>query len=267
MRQLAIQFGKNREMIGVLSLPEPAPAQSKRAVLVWNTGISHRVGPQRMNVELARTLNQLGMPVFRFDLTGRGDSAVREGSVPSVVLDVREAMDALNEQCGYEEFILHGLCSGAIEAHYVAAADRRVIGLSMIDTYAYRVGSYYRHYVLQRLGSRAAWKRLALKWMRPRTETVRAIDQFFVPFPALEAIRADFSRFAERRLPCLVIFTNGYEHVYNYHGQFRDMMKGIDLASILSEHHFREADHLFTIVEQKEKLLDTISAWISGSFL
>lgn len=269
MKQIPIQFGKNREMIGVLSLPN-GDRVPKRALLVWNTGISHRIGPQRMNVELSQSLAKLGMPVFRFDLTGRGDSSPREGSVPSVVLDVRDAMDILNETYGIEEFILHGLCSGAIEAHYVAAADRRVVGLSMVDTYSYRVGAYYRHYLRRRLISWKAWVRFAGKFKRKpaaASEAPKAIDQFFVPFPNLEVIRADYARFLERKLPCLVIFTNGYEHVFNYPGQFQDMMKGVDLSSILTLHHHRDADHLYSVVEEKEKLLDSVASWVSVNFL
>ncbi|MBC7659508.1 MAG: hypothetical protein H7249_07340 [Chitinophagaceae bacterium] len=268
MKQVAIRFGRHADMIGVLALPSGPTLVVKRALLVWNTGISHRIGPQRMNVEIAQQLTAHGLPVFRFDLSGRGDSSATEGAIQSAVLDVQEAMDYLSAQYGYEEFILHGLCSGAIEAHYVAAADKRVVGLSMIDTYSYRVGNYYWHYLKKRICSKQAWTRLFRRFQGPKTSNQQqAIDQFFVPFPNIEILKTDYAAFAKRRMPCLVVFTNGYEHIFNYAGQFQDMLKGIDLTPILTLHHHSGADHLCTIIGQRERILDRLSLWIESNYL
>ncbi|WP_141736195.1 hypothetical protein [Oligoflexus tunisiensis] len=268
MKQIAVRFGRYQEMTGILATADHPDGPSKKVVLTWNTGISHKIGPNRVAVDLSHTLTRLGLPVFRFDLTGRGDSLPRKGEIASPVLDVREAMNYLQKEWGFEEFILHGICSGAIDAHYVAQADPRVIGLSMVDTYAYRVGEYYKHYVLNRVTSWAYWKRLARKLFSPdeNREELEAKDQFWVPFPTLDKIRLDFQGFVERKMPCLVIYTGGYNYLYNYENQFHDMLKGVDASGILTLELHTEADHLYTFVDQRNRLMDSISTWVLRNF-
>ncbi|HET9239002.1 MAG TPA: hypothetical protein VFO10_17220 [Oligoflexus sp.] len=268
MKQKAVRFGRHQEMTGILATSDHHDGSCKTAVLTWNTGISHKMGPNRVAVELSHTLTRLGLPVFRFDLTGRGDSLPRKGELASTVLDVREAMNYLQQEWGFEEFILHGNCSGAIDAHYVAQTDARVVGLSMVDTYAYRVGAYYKNYILKRLKSRAYWERLFKKIFSQGggIDVQDAKDQFWVPFPTLDRIRTDFRGFVARKMPCLVIFTSGYDHLYNYENQFRDMLKGVDASDILTLEHHTEADHLYTFLDQRSRLMDSISAWVLRNF-
>jgi hypothetical protein len=268
MKQKAVRFGRHQEMTGILATSDHHDGSCKIAVLTWNTGISHKMGPNRVAVELSLTLTRIGLPVFRFDLTGRGDSLPRKGEMASAVLDVREAMNYLQKEHGFEEFILHGNCSGAIDAHYVAQTDARVVGLSMVDTYAYRVGSYYKNYIVKRMKSRAYWERLFRKVFSQQggIDVQDAKDQFWVPFPTLDRIRTDFRGFVARKMPCLVIFTSGYDHLYNYENQFRDMLKGVDVSDILTLEHHTEADHLYTFLDQRSRLMDSISAWVLRNF-
>jgi hypothetical protein len=269
MKQRAFRFGRHQEMTGILAMNDHHDSSCKKVVLTWNTGISHKAGPNRVAVELSHTLTRIGLPVFRFDLTGRGDSLPRKGEAATAVLDVREAMNYLQKEWGFEEFILHGNCSGAIDAHYVAQADSRVVGLSMVDTYAYRMAPYYKHYILKRLKSWAYWKRLFKKVFSQQggIDEQDAKDQFWVPFPTLARIRSDFRGFVDRKLPCLVIFTGGYDYIYNYENQFRDMLKGVDVSDILTLEHHTEADHLYTFLDQRSRLMDSISAWVLRNFL
>jgi hypothetical protein len=268
MKQRAVRFGRHQEMTGILATHDQYDGSCRKVVLTWNTGISHKMGPNRVAVELSHTLTRIGLPVFRFDLTGRGDSLPRKGEMASTVLDVREAMNYLQKEWGFEEFILHGNCSGAIDAHYVAQVDARVVGLSMVDTYAYRVGAYYKHYILKRLKSRAYWERLFKKVFSQQggIDEQDAKDQFWIPFPTLDRIRADFRGFVARKMPCLVIFTSGYDYLYNYENQFRDMLKGVDVSDILTLEHHTEADHLYTFLDQRNRLMDSISAWVLRNF-
>jgi hypothetical protein len=268
MKQRALRFGRNQEMTGILAMADHSDGSCKKVVLTWNTGISHKIGPNRVAVDLSYALTRIGLPVFRFDLSGRGDSLPRRGEMASAVLDVREAMNFLQKEWGFEEFILYGNCSGAIDAHYVAQVDPRVVGLCMVDTYAYRVGAFYKNYIRKRLGNRIYWSRLWQKIFAQQAvlDGQDAKDQFWVPFPALDRIRADFQGFVDRKLPCLVIYTSGYEHLYNYENQFRDMLKGIDLSEILTLELHQEADHLYTFIDQRNRLLDSISSWVLRLF-
>ncbi len=270
MKQQAVRFGTHREMIGILASADGQRPLGERVVLTWNTGISHHIGPHRLAVDISHSLTRVGLPVFRFDLSGRGDSLPRRGSPASALMNVQEAMDFLQEKWGFRQFILHGLCSGAVEAHDVARADKRVIGLSMVDTYAYPVGDFRLHYILKRLRYPSIIIR-KIKTMltdaKPTKESESLKDQYFVPFPPLEKVREDFQDFVSRRMPCLVIYTSGYDYVYNYHNQFFDMLKGIPVRPILTLERFTEADHLFTYLDQRYRFMETLCTWILHNFV
>lgn len=251
-------------MIGILTHPGAASA-GQRAVLCWNTGVAHRIGANRLNVELSYVMAGLGLPTFRFDLRGCGDSEAGTAELKSAMGDVVEAMDYMQSVYGVEEFVLVGLCSGAIEAHYVAAADARVVGLCMIDTYSHRVGAYKRHYFQSRLFNKLFLGRLWRKGFRKANplDIGAADDRFFVAFPSLETIRQDFRSFLSRGVRCLAIYTQGYEHVFNHVGQFQTMLADVDADSILTVEHHDTADHLYTDIHEREKLLDSICRWVS----
>ena len=76
MSERVVTFGGQGELVGVLSQPDVV-RPSAPWVLLWNTGLHPRVGPCRLNVQLARRLAALGIPSLRFDLSGLGDSAAR----------------------------------------------------------------------------------------------------------------------------------------------------------------------------------------------
>lgn len=264
MKQQILRFGPRREMLGVLTESDRGNRFGSLALLVWNTGISHHIGPHRLNVELASAMSDIGLPVFRFDLSGRGDSQPRQGQGFSVVADVSEAMNAL-EALGYRRFILHGLCSGAIEAHYTAHADPRVVGLSMVDTYAYRVGSYYWHYFAKRVFHLGLWLQLVRRFGKD-PGVLSEGDQFFVPFPSLERVRSDFLDFQRRNIKCHFTYSGGYDYIFNHPSQLQAMFPGLALPSFVALAHFPEADHLFTLVEHRRRLLETLSHWVLQSF-
>lgn len=132
-----VNFGVLSPLTGVVTLPAKQDAHpSRTAVIVLNAGTTHRVGPNRLHVGIARRLAGTGMPVLRFDHSGIGDSVVRQDGRPlteSVPLETKEAMDCLEQCYGIRQFILTGLCSGAATAFVVARKDPRVIGALMIN--------------------------------------------------------------------------------------------------------------------------------------
>ena len=73
MKEHAIVFGREATSVGIVT--EPAAkhtSPSLPAVVILNSGVIHRVGPNRIYVALARDLAALGFPVLRFDLSGIG---------------------------------------------------------------------------------------------------------------------------------------------------------------------------------------------------
>ena len=61
MNERAIAFGPEQSLLGVLSLP-PDQVSAPPAVILLNAGLLHRVGPNRLYVDIARRVGDLGYP-------------------------------------------------------------------------------------------------------------------------------------------------------------------------------------------------------------
>ena len=111
------RFGADQHLVGVLT--RTSAARDRPAVVIFNAGAVHRVGPNRVGVTLARELAAAGFACLRFDLEGIGDSVLRAAGrenhpYPATALDdARAAFDFLRGEFGYARFVSVGLCSGA----------------------------------------------------------------------------------------------------------------------------------------------------------
>jgi len=137
----------------------------KRGVLIIVGGPQYRVGSHRQFLLLARGLAAQGIPVFRFDCRGMGDS---EGGF--------QGFDALDDDLGIainvfckevpslEEVVIWGLCDGASAACFYAVQDERVIGLCLanpwVRTEQGEAKAFLKHYYLSRLCNGEVWKKL-----------------------------------------------------------------------------------------------------------
>ena len=130
-------FGTSARLVGILTDAEgSARAASRPAVVLLNSGLLHRVGPNRLYVLIARALAAAGHDCFRFDFSGIGDSSVRTDALPveeSGIAETKEAMNLLEEQRGHRRFILAGICSGGYFSFRTARRDERVAGLVLLN--------------------------------------------------------------------------------------------------------------------------------------
>lgn len=107
-------------LVGVETLP-PAPDPARPTVLMLTTATDHRIGPNRLWVDLARAWAALGFRSVRFDGSGIGDSPTRPGQ-PDQVMRPIEAFDDVVEVAAAlspddpANVVLVGLCSGAYQA-------------------------------------------------------------------------------------------------------------------------------------------------------
>ncbi len=114
----------DRELTAIASCRGPI----ERAVILANAGGVYRIGPNRLYVELARTLAATGATlVVRADLSGLGDSQPRSGSAENVVYSDHAVADlgavaAWARARGAREVAVVGLCSGAYHAIKTALA-------------------------------------------------------------------------------------------------------------------------------------------------
>jgi len=112
----AIQFGSDNHLFGILT--RAGSNAGRPAILMFNAGSVHHVGPNRISVTLARHLAAAGFDSLRFDLESLGDSVLREPGRENypyphtATSDAGAALDLLKSR-GYERIIALGLCSGA----------------------------------------------------------------------------------------------------------------------------------------------------------
>ncbi len=281
LRERAVRFGPRQGLAGILSTPRDTRL-SGPCVVIINAGIVHHVGPNRLYVDLARSLAAQGYPVLRFDLSGLGDSEAVSGSsslAKAAVSDVKAAFDFLEQTRGYSAFIVCGLCSGANHSMLTTFSDTRVIGALLIDP---TVGRSRRSQVLH-LGRRflhaATWGALitlrhpmlpralgrqrslalaqAAQGHAERQETSQATP---------EQIQLAFEQVIARGVQLMLVFTGGVNHVYNYKTQLFDLLPGLDFRHQLKLEFMPETDHTISDSESRSKLLRAVGDWMARCF-
>lgn len=134
MNEVVIQERREgRSLLGILTLPAGPPSA---ALLLPNAGLIHRIGPNRLHVELARDLAPLGVATLRLDLSGLGDSGPLQGQespLEAARTDLRLLADALERQHGITRLFAGGVCSAADVAFDAALHDPRLCGLVLIN--------------------------------------------------------------------------------------------------------------------------------------
>lgn len=125
-------------LVGTLHVPDPAPVEGgplarSVGVLLLNAGPAPRAGNSDLSVHIGDHLAARGVPVFRFDLPGLGDSS---GQVPEDInsfwLDVLRGRNdestlmlvrEIRRRFNLSAVILGGLCAAAVPTLRVADFD------------------------------------------------------------------------------------------------------------------------------------------------
>ena len=135
MREHAVVFGNESPLVGIVTEPDSG-LKGAPVFLFLNAGLGHRVGPNRLNVSLARRLAEMGLTSLRFDFSGIGDSPTSpslDDADERGVNETMQAMDFLVESLGPSKFVPVGLCSGANIAFALAMRDERVAGAVVMN--------------------------------------------------------------------------------------------------------------------------------------
>lgn len=267
MREEAHRFGRGRHLVGIAGVPDAASGET--GVIVLNAGLVHRIGPFRLHVELTRQLNEAGYPTLRFDLSTVGDSGATGGGLTraqQVCADLDDAMNLLKARAGCERFVLVGLCSGAQNAHIVAATDPRVSGAVFLDGYAYRTLGYKLRRYLPRLVDPGRWARLlrrkpAVSTDGPASEPVFAV----APAPREEVI-ADFTGMVERGMKLYLVYSGGISNYFNHARQFRECFGRVMKHPAVTTRYVAETDHTYILTGDRARLLDGIGGWLQRNF-
>jgi pimeloyl-ACP methyl ester carboxylesterase len=269
VRETAHLFGSHGGLAGVLCLPA-APAASAPAVVFWNVGLNHRVGPNRTWVEFARALAGAGFPSLRFDLSGLGDSAPRsDGPTDSerAALDVTEALDFLEQRGVASRFVLVANCSGVDSLHAVALEDPRVAGVVHIDGYAYRNAGYAWRRALLRLLQPERWRRFLLHRRHHRSgqEAVAMEKQqlWKRDIPSRERYARDMAALVGRGVQVLLVFTGGLDLQYNHRKQFHDSFGHRGAVDV---EFYPRFDHLLSRADDRRTVCDRLCGFMRRAF-
>lgn len=282
-RELAMRFGDDQRLFGVLTDPPEGVARRDRtALLLLNSGILHHAGPSCLYVSLARRLAAEGHLVLRFDFSGVGESEARHDGMrfeESGVLEAQQAMDLLAATRGAERFVVAGICSGAVMSLHVALADSRVVGAAMLNPQGYFASSSKRIESYIKAERDKSW--LLTVSMRRRESWLRLLrgDVDFLALaralagralrPLLEhgadrkdivALARQFERLAARAVPML--------HVYAEHDpgliELDLVARAMPAAArqLMQPHLVPGADHLFTPLDAQARLIDLMRGFL-----
>lgn len=164
----------------LLGIVHQAIHPNTRGVILVVGGPQYRVGSHRQFLLLARDLAAAGIPVFRFDYRGMGDSEGELVGFEHIQEDIRSAVDCFQTQLPeVEEVVLWGLCDAASASAFYAPADDRVTGLVLLNPWVRsehgEAKAFIKHYYFQRLFSKAFWKKV----FKGRFQLGKSLSSFF----------------------------------------------------------------------------------------
>ncbi|WP_018880112.1 hydrolase 1, exosortase A system-associated [Thioalkalivibrio sp. ALE9] len=282
-RAVVFRVGEE-ELLGIL---HPGAEGARRGVLIAVGGPQYRVGSHRQFLLLARHLAAQGIPVFRFDFRGMGDSSGRQRTFKEVHDDMRAAMDTFSAEAPeMREVVIWGLCGAASAGLFYAWRDDRVAGLVLVNPWVRTsdglARAYLKTYYLQRLASRDFWTGalrgrlnpwnsakslagMARAALRPRATGSSAHDTGpdtdHGPLP--ERMAAGWKRFQG---PILVILSGDDLTA----AEFRDVAtnapvwNGLLQESRVTLHDLPDANHTFSRREWRDQVAKWTHDWVRG---
>lgn len=148
-----------QRLLGIATQPT---SPDNIGVLIIVGGPQYRAGSHRQFTLLARRLAKQGIPSFRFDYRGMGDSEGALRYFENIDADIRAAIDQFQIQCPYvSQIVLWGLCDAASAAMYYAQSDARVRGQILLNPWVHTEHGAARvrlkNYYLSRLFQKSFW--------------------------------------------------------------------------------------------------------------
>ncbi|HEX4337013.1 MAG TPA: alpha/beta hydrolase [Polyangiaceae bacterium] len=280
VREKIYTFGPSQALVGILTEPESSAARPGAPVIVAsNVGLNHRVGPFRTYVELSRRLARAGYSMLRFDLSGLGDSQQRKDAKTELergVLDVKDAMTALAERNGTKRFIQLGFCSGVDSAHTVTVDDPRVAGAIFVEGYSFQTKEFLLRRYLKRPLSRRFWELYARRTIQKHApqlmselrEAGDGVEIYTRNYPTKERLESEFQKVTGRGTNLLFVYSGGYgsDAANNYIEQFGDTFPSLRDNAHIEVEYYERADHTYTVLFDREKLMQRIERWMLRYF-
>lgn len=240
------------------------PANFHTGVLIVVGGPQYRVGSHRQFIQLSRALANEGIASLRIDYRGMGDSQGQKQSFDQIDEDIHAALDAFAAASGLNRFVIWGLCDAASAALIYAHQDNRVAGLVLMNPWlksqAAQGQTMLKHYYLQRLLSRAFWKKLLRGGVNLKA-SVQDAKGFAKDATAQDSTTSDsyqmrmLNGIQQGSAPiCLILSGNDltareFEQVVFSHKQWKKALKNKAVI-----HAIKDADHTFSSRSWKQQV-------------
>ena len=298
IRETACRISPSPDLFGILSEPRDLSNEDLPTIVLLNAGAAYRIGPGRMNVEMARQFSAQGFRCLRLDLCGLGDSVAGEvgdennSYAETAFRDIELALQALRDRWGSRRFVLMGLCSGAYAAFQSAAQfqDPSLVEGILINplTYFWRDGMsldfsptrelirehYYLSSALQpgkwlkllsgrsHIGIRGALRliarRLGLSRRQP-TETCDSVRKIGPSHPAAEDLNADLKQIVASSRQLSMFFATTDPGYSILTSQAGRQAGQMRRSGRLRVNFIDDADHTFSRHAARQKLIDALS--------
>lgn len=271
MTEFAVKFGRGDNIVGVYHEP-PQPTSGAPAALLLNAGLLHKVGPHRLNVDVARRLGSIGIPSLRFDMSGIGDSRMQDPDLTYVdrsQKDIEDAMALISERWGIQTFVVLGLCSGAFNALNIGVADTRVVGCVFLDGYSFpNLRFRLRHYA-PRVLEAERWRRYLARKLGIGSAKGPSEDMAVFRTENIERQRYhdELKVLIDRGTSLLFVFTGGGPQPFNYESQLADVFPDLRLDVNSRILWMPESDHTYTVAGHRQRLMAEIEDWMRAEFV
>lgn len=262
-------------LVGTITRPDAAAEDGPPVVaLLTNAGVISRIGPRRVNVKIAHRLAAVGIPSFRWDLSGLGDSgrSTQSGSAgDEFVRDTADAMQAVSSLLGVEAFVMIGFCSGAQVAFQAALQDDRLRGVVLFDHFKFGTWKSSMRWWLKRFrtlgpgGVLAASARRIGHRLRSRADA-DGDDLVMQDVAIANPSRAEYAALVlaliRRDVRLLFVYSGGFPRIFNYDRQFNDLFRKFDIPRHTESVYLPNTDHLITPAAEQSRLVDLIVEWV-----
>ena len=265
-------------MLGILHHAQGQKVSGIGVLLVVG-GPQYRVGSHRQFVLLARALASAGIPVFRFDYRGMGDSVAAPRDFEQISEDIRAALDVFIDRVrDIRGAVLWGLCDAATANAFYAGTDRRVVGQIALNPWVRtsegEAQAFIKNYYLKRVFSRDLWRKvLSLEF-----DAAAAFKDFLGKFGQSRRVAGGFDSdnraLPERmrdsqtnsRQPILLILSGQdltareYENRVAESPEWRQWMASTDVTL----RRLEDADHTFSRAIWRDQVAAWSRDWILG---
>ena len=287
MHEEAIVFGSGVRLVGVVTTASESNSEAAGTGIIFlNAGLVHRVGPNRLYVNLARALAAQGFTSLRFDHSGIGDSPAADDDRPfgsRFVDEAQQAIDWLAAHRTCRRFVCVGLCSGTLTAFNLAKTDNRVSGLVLLTALLQDPATVppdvvaeasnrrvARSYTTAKVLDQSTWRkvltgqanyanavRTGVRLLRSRAQS-RPVD------PDVDRVATELRALVERRVKVAFIFAEPTTVLEYFRMTLDPLLGELQRSGQLVVHIIKRADHTFSRLRDQNRVLELVTTWLGG---